>query len=244
MNTLENGLNVTETVQKATLLPPFAYDCQPVARQGAENIPFGDLAKEQSRLQRMLRDEVLESMHKQLWYTGRKGNVSPLHHQKVIRREIILTERARLHLVWFDKTIYVQRLDDELLDWGYFSRVVCGDEAVYRAASGFLLSYTRLIEYPSDLEIAKTHGLVNKDIDWRKWQTFRGSVLHHLTYSSIPPRKATPFRLRARPSHCCARETRRLSFPAKQTICRIVARVQRVAFLLYNSLRLVNVSPL
>ena len=41
-----------------------------------------------------------------------------------------------------------------------------------------------------------------------------------------------------------ARETRRLSFPAKQTICRIVAHVQRVAFLLYDSLRLVNVSPL
>jgi hypothetical protein len=70
------------------------------------NITPGDLPKEQSRLQRTIRDEVLESMHRQLWYAGRKGNVSPLHHQKVIRREIILTERARLHLVWFDQTIY------------------------------------------------------------------------------------------------------------------------------------------
>jgi len=188
MNTLENGLNVTEIVQRATLLPPFAYDCQPVASQGAENIPLGDLVKEQSRLRRILRDEVLESMHKQLWYAGRKGNVSPLHHQKVIRRDVILTERARLHLVWFDKAIYVKRFDDEFLDWVYFSRVVCGDEAVHRAASGFLLSYARLIEYSSDLEIAKTHGLVNKNFDWKRWQIFRTSVLHHLTDRDVHDR--------------------------------------------------------
>jgi hypothetical protein len=64
------------------------------------------------------------------------------------------------------------------------------------------------------------------------------------SYSSIPPRKSTPFRLRARPDDCCARETRRFSFPAKRPVCRIVTHVQRVAFPLHNSLRLVNVSPL
>jgi hypothetical protein len=144
--------------------------------------------EEQDRLQKVLHDDVLESLHKQLWYAGRKGNISQLHHQKVIHRDIILTERAQLHLVWSDKTIYIKRLDEELLNWEYFSKVVCGNEVVHRAASGFLLSYARLIEYPSDLDIAKTHGLVNKDIDWKAWQTFRTSVLHHLVDRDVHDR--------------------------------------------------------
>ncbi|EME39011.1 hypothetical protein DOTSEDRAFT_115852, partial [Dothistroma septosporum NZE10] len=122
----------------------------------------------------------LESIHKQLWYAGRKSNISPLHHQKVIRRDIVLTERASLHLVWFERIIYVKRLNDELLDWTYFSQVLCGDKTLHQAASGFLLSYTRLIEYPSDLDIAKTSALINRDVTWKKWQTFRTSVIHHL----------------------------------------------------------------
>ncbi|KAG9663378.1 hypothetical protein KCU78_g1227, partial [Aureobasidium melanogenum] len=178
---MESGRKVPEAAKKVTLTPPFALDCQLMANATTPS----DLFDERNRLQKTFQDEVLESMHKQLWYAGRKGNISPLHHQKVIRRDIILTERARLHLVWSDKTIYVKRLDDELLDWGYFSTVVCGEETVYQAASGFLLSYAHLIEYPSDLEIAKTHGLVNRDVDWKKWQTFRTSVLYHLTDRDI-----------------------------------------------------------
>jgi hypothetical protein len=181
---LEDGRNVTKAANEVTLTPPFELACQLVAN----TITPSDLVEEQYRLQKVLHDATLESIHKQLWYAGRKGNVSPLHHQKVIRREIILTERARLHLVWFEKTIYVKRLDDELLNWEYFSRVVCGDEAVHRVACGFLLSYAHLIEYPSDLEVAKTHGLVNEKIAWKKWQTFRTSVLHHLTDRDVHDR--------------------------------------------------------
>jgi hypothetical protein len=173
---MESGLQVATASVKAKLRPPFALDYQLIANP----IIPSDLLEEQTRLRKILRDETLESMHKQLWYAGRKGNISPLHHQKVIRRDIVLTERARLHLVWFDKTIYIKRLDDELLSWEYFSKIGCNNEVVHRAASGFLLSYTHLIEYPSDLEIAKTHGLVNNNIGWKEWHAFRTSVLHHL----------------------------------------------------------------
>lgn len=109
-------------------------------------------------------------MHKWLWYAGRKGNISPLHHQKVIHREIILTERARLHLVWFGRTIYIQRLSDELLGWTYFSEVVCQDAHIHQAATGFLLSYARPIGYPSDLKIAKSIGLIDESVTWHTWQ--------------------------------------------------------------------------
>jgi hypothetical protein len=181
---MESGRPVTKAVKEVTLAPPFALACQLVANAITRN----NIPEEQDRLQKVLHDDVLESIHKQLWYAGRKGNISQLHHQKVIHRDIVLTERAQLHLVWSDKTIYIKRLDDELLDWEYFSKVVCGNEVVHRAASGFLLSYARLIEYPSDLELAKTHGLVNKDIAWKSWQTFRTSVLHHLADRDIHDR--------------------------------------------------------
>jgi len=181
---MESGRPVTKAVKEVALAPPFALACQLVANTTTHN----DIFEEQERLQRVLHDDVLESIHKQLWYAGRKGNISQLHHQKVIHRNIVLTERAQLHLVWSDETIYVKRLDDELLDWEYFSNVVCSNEVVYRAASGFLLSYARLIEYPSDLELAKSHGLVNKDIDWKAWQTFRTSVLNHLVDRDVHDR--------------------------------------------------------
>ncbi|KAM0705295.1 hypothetical protein Q7P35_008085 [Cladosporium inversicolor] len=184
MSVMESGRFVTKAVKDVTLTPPFAHACQ----LAADTITPNDLLEEQNRLQKVLHDDILESVHEQLWYAGRKGNISQLHHQKVIHRDIILTERAQLHLVWSDKTIHIKRLDDELLDWEYFSKVVCGNEVVYRAASGFLLSYARLIEYPSDLELAKTHGLVNKNIDWKAWQTFRASVLQHLADRDVHDR--------------------------------------------------------
>lgn len=130
----------------------------------------------------------MELMHKQLWYAGRIGNISALHRQRVLRRDVVLTERARLHLIWYDRTIYIKRLDDELLDWDYFSEVICGDEILYHAAAGFLLSYTYLIQYPSDLEIAKLSGLVNVTITWAAWQRFRSDVQQHLADRNIHDR--------------------------------------------------------
>jgi hypothetical protein len=181
---MESGQNLTKDSEEVMPTPPFALACQ----LAADTTTPGDVVKEQNRLKKVLHDDTLDSIHKQLWYAGRKGNISQLHHQRVIHRDIILTERARLHLVWSDKTIYVKRLDDELLGWEYFSKVVCGNKVVYQAACGFLLSYARLIEYPSDLEIAKTLGLVNKDFEWKAWQNFRTSVMEYLADRDVHDR--------------------------------------------------------
>jgi len=153
-----------------------------------DQISLYDSVVEHHRLRDSLRDEDLELMHSQLWYAGRIGNISPLHHQKVLRWDIILTERARLHLIWFERTIYIKRLEDKIMNWRFFSDVVCGDSIVHQVATGFLLSYAYLIQYPSDLEIAKASGLINKKISWRSWQDFRSGVLHHLADRDIHDR--------------------------------------------------------
>ncbi|KAK5109058.1 hypothetical protein LTR85_003788 [Meristemomyces frigidus] len=174
--------------KRDALLPPFEQQCQLITDQNIDGLSTSDTTAEREGLRQSLRDSDLERMHERLWYAGRRGNISPLHHQRVIRRDIVLTEKARLHLVWFEKTIYVKRLEDELLNWKYFSDVVCGDEIVYQAATGFLLSYAHLVKHPSDLDIAKTSGLIDKSITWRSWQSFRSSLLHHLADRNIHDR--------------------------------------------------------
>lgn len=172
----------------SVLNPPFSRNNQLCTPHNAIVIDASTTHSERERLQASLQLDDLETMHKWLWYAGRKGNISPLHHQKVIRREIILTERAQLHLVWFGRTIYIQRLSDSLLDWTYFSEIVCGDSRIYQAATGFLLSYARLIEDPSDLDVAQSSGLINKSITWHSWQSFRADVLHNVATRNVHDR--------------------------------------------------------
>ena len=42
----------------------------------------------------------LNAIHDWLWRAGLPGRVQPLHHQRVLRRHILVTERIDLHLVW------------------------------------------------------------------------------------------------------------------------------------------------
>lgn len=182
------SLPVAPPTKRVASQSPFDQGQQLVADQDIEEDITCDVFTERQRLKHSLRAEELDMIHRQLWYAGRIGNMSPLHHQKVLRRDIILTERARLHLVWFERTIYVQRLDDRLLNWKHFSDIVCGDMSVYHAATGFLLSYAHLISYPSDLELAKASGLINKSISWRSWRSFRHALLDHLTDRDIHDR--------------------------------------------------------
>jgi hypothetical protein len=185
---LDNGTRQDATAKQPWLKPPYAPGRQLTAAHAARSTSTCDIIVERERLKKVVCEETLERMHVRLWYAGRKGNISPLHHQKVIHREIILTERPRLHLVWYGRIIYIQRLDDELLNWDYFSGVVCGDNVTHQAATGFLLSYARLVEYPSDLDLAQALGLINRSISWSSWRNFRADVLHHLAGRDIHDR--------------------------------------------------------
>lgn len=188
MGSAQHGYCRDAASKPASLIPPFAITRELIANKGNESLHLLGTTERRDQVLRHLRDDDLEVMHQQLWYAGRRGNISPLHHQRVLCREIILTERPRLHLVWFERTIYVQRLDDELLNWTFFSIIACRDEIIYQAATGFLLSYMRLIQYPSDLAIAQDIGLVNKSISWHAWQAFRADVLHQLADRDIHDR--------------------------------------------------------
>jgi hypothetical protein len=59
---MESGRNVTKAARVVMLTPPFALACQLVANTTTPN----DLLEEQNRLQKVLHDDTLDSIHKQL----------------------------------------------------------------------------------------------------------------------------------------------------------------------------------
>lgn len=118
--------------------------------------------------------EKLNAIHNHLWVAGSYGNISPLHHQRVILRDIIPSELAQLHLVWFDRKIYIKPLPDCLI---MNSRYLSQDFDYTGVVAGFLRSYCSLIQYPVDLVIAKESNLISKDVSWEQWATFRDTAL-------------------------------------------------------------------
>ena len=116
----------------------------------------------------------LNDIHSHLWIAGSHGNISPLHHQQVLLRTIIPSELARLHLIWFDRIIYVKPLPDYLLDITHYPDTSFD---LSGSLTGFLRSYCSLICYPIDLAIAKNSYLISKDVTWEQWDRFRDTTI-------------------------------------------------------------------
>lgn len=116
----------------------------------------------------------LNDIHGHLWVVGSYDNISPLHHQRVLLRNIIPSELPRLHLVWLNRTIYIKPLPNCLLDTSCYKDK---DLDSLGLIVGFLRSYCRLIQSPIDLEIAKDIYLISKDMTWERWATLRETIL-------------------------------------------------------------------
>jgi hypothetical protein len=129
-------------------------------------------------IQDQLDVQKLNRVHKHLWLAGRLGNIRRLHAQKMLDRRIIVTERADMHLVWFDTTIFMKPLPPWLLNYDFWVQNICGSskqpnaEDPYPEACGFLYTYTRLVLSRSDLDIAHDSHLIPREIGWDRWATF------------------------------------------------------------------------
>ena len=111
----------------------------------------------------------LNNIHSHLWMAGSYGNISTLHHQRVLLREIIPSELSRLHLVWHDRIIYIKPLPDCLHTKSYSDKDLDSSGSIV----GFLHSYCSLIQFPVDLAIAKKCNLIAKETTWEQWIAFR-----------------------------------------------------------------------
>ncbi|KPA36026.1 subtilisin serine protease [Fusarium langsethiae] len=138
----------------------------------------------------------LANIHSWLWVAGRPMPPRPLHQQRLLNREIVITERLDLHLVWTTGRMFLKPLPRFLLDPRFWERFLychtvpvfngspCSCRGRRERALGFLFSYAALIAYESDFHFAKEAHLIPEEVQWSAW---RKAVRELLATSPIYP---------------------------------------------------------
>jgi hypothetical protein len=119
----------------------------------------------------------LNALHKYLWLAGLPRPARSLHRQKLMNRDICLTEAPDEHLLWHESRIFVKPLPEFMLDYSCWELELCIDRELYKCARGFLLSYAWLVGRQSDFKIAKEVGLLPDTITWDMWSICMNDVL-------------------------------------------------------------------
>ena len=163
-------------------------------------------------LQNDLCTRDLDRMSPILWLmaTRSSGSVSPLHHQRVKGRRIVITEDPRLHLLWIDDQIFIKPLPLYLLSHEFWEKYLLPDsssiaglnqkslpafypelnaqkEDLARAALGFLRTYLLLIQYQSDFDMALAHSLMPANATFESFCLF-SSRFDSINDSEVAPR--------------------------------------------------------
>jgi hypothetical protein len=115
-----------------------------------------------------------------LWFIRRSWRANPLHRQRISRREIVITENPSEHLVSDYSVIFVKPLPGYLLSHDFWTQHLSQNRALHAAACGMVLSYTWLVAFQSDFEIARELRLLPGDLTWRAWTAFVASFLDHI----------------------------------------------------------------
>ncbi|EFQ28329.1 uncharacterized protein GLRG_03473 [Colletotrichum graminicola M1.001] len=149
-------------------------------------------------LERELLVKRLNDIQDLLWICGRPMPPRPLHYQALTSREIQVTENPELHLVWAKNRIFVKPIPRWLLSpyfWADHLAVDAADQQrhprkqqLFACALGFLFTYTALIAYESDYQIAYDKGLIPKEVTWYDWKALSAQIVRNHCYASVNPR--------------------------------------------------------
>ena len=113
----------------------------------------------------------LNYIHGKLWLAGRRMHYESLYRQKMMKREIVVTEQTDLHLTWSASTIFVKPFPKYLGNHEFWIAHLCELEELHRSACGFLFSYTWLICHESDFSLARKLDLIPQ-MPWTQWRTY------------------------------------------------------------------------
>lgn len=148
------------------------------------NIPL-TRANANEYLEAELGTPELDSIYHRLWCAGvPRKYIKPLHHQRVLSRDIVVSER--LHLIAGDNTIYIKPIPPCLLHPAFFQEYVVDQHHLEDLALGFLSSYLGLIRHESDLHIANELHLFPENVEWQNWLTFSKFLTDHVGASERP----------------------------------------------------------
>ncbi|KAI0455757.1 hypothetical protein F5B21DRAFT_470539 [Xylaria acuta] len=126
---------------------------------------------------------MIDRIYGYLWFArDRSLHARPLHQYAVLRRQIVLTEIPSEHLISDYSVIFIKPLPSYLLLHEFWADHL-SHPALHSAACGFLLSYTWLITYRSDFDIAKENRLLPESLTWNAWKSFATSFIDHLEAS-------------------------------------------------------------
>ncbi|KAF5523081.1 hypothetical protein CGCA056_v005721 [Colletotrichum aenigma] len=154
----------------------------------------------------------LDKIHDDLWLAGRPVPPRPLYTQRILKRDIYITEDLDMHLVWGDGRIYLKPLPIFMLEPCFWTEALqcCCKTPQYqppqqsssegscvcerlgqcrKRARGLLFSYTGLVSNKSDHAIALANGLFPASLTWPKWQRMAAHTLSNPDlYNSIDRR--------------------------------------------------------
>lgn len=105
-----------------------------------------------------------------------------LHQQRMLDRQIVITEQADLHLLWTHTNILIKPLQMFLLDYQFWLDHICLNQALHASACGFILSYAWLVCHQSDFKIAMECGLLPSQLQWSQWTEFIDDFLSHVDH--------------------------------------------------------------
>lgn len=127
----------------------------------------------------------LDAFAPYLWLvaTPSSANISPLHHQLVKGRKIVVTEDPQLHLVWIYDRIFIKPIPAYILShafWQHYLLSSASPLSVHRkqqvaaAARGFLRTYSYLLRHKSDYDLAtrEEHRLLPEGVEWTAFAEF------------------------------------------------------------------------
>ena len=129
--------------------------------------------------------DSLNKVHKHLWLAGLPQCARPLHHQLMMDRKIMITERADLHLLWRDNRLYLKPLPDYLFSYDIWEGTLLRIQDLSENARGFLLSYLWLIRQKSDYIIAQREHLVSDELTWEHWTRFSTTIFPNIVSEDL-----------------------------------------------------------
>ncbi|KAK3344536.1 hypothetical protein B0T25DRAFT_557273 [Lasiosphaeria hispida] len=135
-------------------------------------------------LQSQLEPQKIDRVYGYLWFArDRVLQARPLHRHSVARRYIVLTESPSEHLVSDYSVIFVKPLPEYILSYEFWQNHLSRDPVLHSNACGLLLSYTWLVAYKTDFEIAKEARLLPEGLTWNSWTAIASDLLDYLDAS-------------------------------------------------------------
>ncbi|KAK4182092.1 hypothetical protein QBC35DRAFT_209089, partial [Podospora australis] len=148
-------------------------------------------------LRRELSVGDLADMMQHFWFAGAKRPAMPLHYHVGLGREITVTDRMDLHLLWDNQgKLFIKPVPRFLLDPNFCSgNLQCPDASAChrhpadtcrgtprRVALGFLYTYACLVSSESDFYVANEKRLFpckedDKPLEWADWKILARELL-------------------------------------------------------------------